>query len=246
MTLLSVAQDVCDLVGIPRMASIGTTSDTTYTPLRAMIQQATDDLFERHDWRALVSFRQFITVGDQQQPSAMPLDYARMAQGHTMWNLTRDEEVAGPLDPATWTAMQRQGGTYLGGYWRFIGADIWLYPAPAGGDTIQFEYLTQSTIVGPDGKGKARWSDDRDFSILPEALIVLGAVWRWKSSKGFAYAEDLSNYERQLERLAANDAATPAIVITDDLTPWDVNLGDTPRRTGPINAGAINIRASNG
>jgi len=246
MTLLSVAQDVCDLVGIPRMASIGTTSDTTYTPLRAMIQQAADDLFERHDWRALVSFRQFTTVGGQQQPGAMPPDYARMAQGHTMWNLTRDEEVAGPLDPATWTAMQRQGGTYLGGYWRFIGADIWLYPVPAGGHTIQFEYLTQNTIVGPDGKGKARWSDDRDFSILPEALIVLGAVWRWKSSKGFTYAEDLSNYERQLERLAANDAATPAIVITDDLTPWDVNLGDTPRRTGPINAGAINIRASNG
>lgn len=246
MTLLSVAQDVCDLVGIPRMSSIGTTSDTSYTPLRAMIQQATDDLFERHDWRAMVSFQRFVAVNGQAQAGAMPSDYARMAQGHTMWNLTRDEEVAGPLDPATWTAMQRQSGTYLGGYWRFIGADIYIYPAPGGGDTIHFEYLTRNVIKAADGSFKDRWSADTDICILPEPLIVLGAVWRWKSAKGFAYAEDLSNYERQLERLASNDAASPAIVITDDLTPWDANLGDTPRRTGPINAGAINILASNG
>lgn len=246
MTLLSVAQDVCDLVGIPRMASIGTTSDTTYTPLRAMIQQATDDVFERHDWRALVAFERFMTVAGPQQLGALPSNYARMAQGHTMWNLTRDEEVAGPLDPATWTAIQRQSGAYLGGYWRFIGNDIWIYPAPAAGDTLQFEFITRNTIIGADGTAKDRWSADTDRSILPESLIMLGAVWRWKSAKGFAYAEDLSNYERQLERLASNDAATPPIVITDDRTPWDVNLGDTPRRTGPINAGAINILASNG
>lgn len=247
MTLLSIAQEVTDIVGVQRPDSIAANSTTIYGQIRALIQQASDELFRRHDWQALARIKAYTTVAGAQQPDFLPADYDRMAAGQTLWDLGRDEEIHGPISPRDWAAIQQRGSGFINQYWRFIGQDVWIYPAPPAGQSLSFEYLTKNYVKPTSGSDRARWLNDDDTSYLPESLIALSAIWRWKASKGFAYAEDMANYERELERVTGAEASMAPIVVSDGTSPhWFEGYAGSPTPSGPINAAALRIRASNG
>lgn len=246
MSLLTIAQDLCDLVGIARPTSVGANADPTYAQIRAIVQQATNDLFSRHDWRALLQTRDFTSIAGTRQPGMLPPDYARMADGHTMWDLRTNEAMAGPLSPTQWSDVERFNSGLIYRVWRLQGSDIAILPAPGAGAPFRFEYIGKNVIRQQDGTMTDRWQNDADTSILPETLILLSAVWRWKSSKGFAYAEDLSNFEREFDRLASADAALQPIIVADGRRVWPDPLTTSKTPSGPINASGLRVLASNG
>jgi len=214
MSLLSIAQDVTALVGIQPPPSIAINTDTIYGQVRAIIQQAADELYRRHDWQALARLRPYTTVAGEVQPGLLPADYGRMAAGQTLRDTATRDEISGPLSPTEWADVHWLPSTGMR-YWRFIGRDVYLYPAPAVGQKLTFEYLTRNHVQHVDGSFSDRFKADDDVSLLPESLIILSAIWRWKSAKGFAYAEDMQNYERELERISGAEAASGTIVVAD-------------------------------
>ena len=43
--------------------------------------------------------------------------------------------------------------------------------------------------------------------------MALGLTWRWLRSKGMDYAEDMSTYEREVERAASRDRGLRPLVV---------------------------------
>lgn len=241
MTLLTIAQDVCDLAGIERPSSIATTSDTRYAQVRGVIQQATKDVAGRHDWRVLYGFQNVANDG-----LALPADYARMADPSNVRRLNIKALLAGTIttsnlfvDPES---VERDGYDYH----RLLDGS-YVYPdgAALGNRSIRV-YIRKNAVLRADSTLTDRWSQDTDTSILPEDLIMLGALWRWKSGKGFAYAEDLANYERELERLSSADNALGTLVVADQRPWWPDPYTSSPTPSGPINASGLGILASGG
>ena len=63
-----------------------------------------------------------------------------------------------------------------------------------------------------DNSTKAAFTADSDTFRLDEELLKLGIVWQWKASKGYPYAEDMANYEKQMNACLQKDAGSKPIV----------------------------------
>ena len=112
-----------------------------------------------------------------------------------------------------WQLLTSSPGTYPG-YWRPYGGGIQVQGVSLT-ESASVEYVSKNWILDTDGTtGKATWAADTDTLRLPEILYVQGVRWRWKSSKGLEYAEDMATYERELERRIAADRLARPISMT--------------------------------
>lgn len=60
---------------------------------------------------------------------------------------------------------------------------------------------------------KSAFTDDNDVFVLPERLLTLSLIWRWRQMKRMEYAEDLTNYEIALEKAAGTDKGARILVV---------------------------------
>ena len=113
------------------------------------------------------------------------------------------------------------------GRWRIIGGVLNIYPAPSAGSTYALEYVSENWCESSGGTGQAAWNSDTDVALISEPLISLGVIWRWLRAKGFDYAEEMSTYEREVEKAAARDRGSNVMVVggphDDDLPPTTWN-----------------------
>lgn len=80
---------------------------------------------------------------------------------------------------------------------------------------------------------KSTFTDDNDVFVLPERLLTLSLMWRWRQMKRMEYAEDLTNYEIALEKAAGTDKGARILVVGRQRT----RFRDTvPAFPGRINA----------
>jgi hypothetical protein len=66
---------------------------------------------------------------------------------------------------------------------------------------------------------------------MPERLLKLSAIWRWKQAKGLSYEEDMATFEREKIRQIARDRGPRMITTTlwnrdstalDNWLPWNI------------------------
>lgn len=60
---------------------------------------------------------------------------------------------------------------------------------------------------------KGYFTADNDTTVLPDNVVRLGIIWRWKKDRGLAYAEHMASYERALERAASRDRGLAALIV---------------------------------
>lgn len=202
MSLLTIIQQVAPLCGITKPAAVVGSSDLQVQQLLEIAQEEGHELSRRHDWRQLTKAGEFQAVDDFEQTGSIPGDYDRMAQGATMWNTTQRWRIGGPITAEDWASLQGQPIVpAVQAFFRMIGPSFWIYPAPASGDTITFEYVAKIWCrPAAGGAPQTEWQADTDLGVIDERLMKLGIVWRWKRAKGFDYAEELNTYERNVER----------------------------------------------
>ncbi|WP_375453715.1 hypothetical protein [uncultured Methylobacterium sp.] len=206
MSLLTIAQSAARRVGIGRPALVAAASDDLTLQLFDLAQEGVEEIGKRHGWRQTRMPTTFVTVAAQVQPSALPADYDRMAPGQTFWNQSQRLPVVGPASAEDWariTALALVSGPNL--VYRLAGTGLMLYPAPAAGQTIAFEYVSMNRVRAADGTAKPTFTADTDTVLFPEHLVTKDLVWRWKAAKGLDYAEDMATFERAFEREAAAD-----------------------------------------
>lgn len=224
MSLLQVVKDACDLLSLARPSAVINSNDTTIRQLFGLAVVEANELAQVFDWEALTEEHTFVTVAAAEQTDTpIPADFNRFVN-QSFYNRTTRRPVYGPVTPREWQLLQAnpQAGRVILGYRRREGTFL-MTPTPPVGQTIAFEYISYYWAKTADGlTAKAVWTLDTDLTYLPEDVIKLGIVWRWRAAKKFGYAEEYDNYTKLKELKQARDGGSTnlSLVATggDDVT----------------------------
>jgi hypothetical protein len=203
MTLLSVAQDVCDVIGAARPDAVVSGTDTWARQILGLAKETLEEL-GLMDWPILEIPYSFNTVVGQSQYD-LPADFGREV-GDTVYVASQYHSLRGSLTPADWQrqrdALQAQIGRYR---FRIYGLPVKLNfsPTPNMVEQIVFEYQTTYRVRQNDGTHKNTFFADDDVSLMPEELLKKGLKWRVRRAKGLDYSEEFDDYEMsRAQRLA--------------------------------------------
>jgi hypothetical protein len=206
MSLLTIITDAeqgaATLCGLPSPTTVIGSTDPNVPLLLRLANQEGRELARRHDWQALTVDYTVTTLAAELQ-TALPSDYDRLpVMGVELWNRTTGQPYTGPTGLRTWGRIKGLGITSGSpGWWRLLGGALYITPAPTAGQTLAFPYISKNWV----SSSKDHFTLDADTTLIPERLITLGIVWRYKANKGRDYAEDMASYEREVERACSRD-----------------------------------------
>lgn len=204
MTLIELCNRFARRTGLPTATT--TTSGSTFGQLVALLDEVLDYLTSEYNFEGLVEECVFLSQATDLQGSLTalaPKGYSRICR-NTFFDRTENLQIQGALTDVEWQAQKSMatGGPYS--WFRLRGGNLYLLPSPPAGHTMAFEYMSNWAVADASGNRKRYASLDTDTFLLPDDLLLAGLRWRWKSEKGFDYAEEL----RQFELLARSAAMT--------------------------------------
>lgn len=237
MTLLSVTQSVCKQLSLAQPNASFSATDDMVEQIVILAQEAGDDLMRDHDWSILTVVKDFTGSGVQAQtePPTVSIAFDRFAQNSYLWDTTRKWQLSGPKTPTEWQRITINDAGTLQGWWTMLGGVINILPVPAITDTFRYTYITKNWIRVASGSqisDVAEWSNDTNTSLLPERLIKLSTIWRWKQAKGLSYEEDMATFEREKIRHIARDRGPRQISTTTWIRDDDALDNWYPRTIG--------------
>ncbi len=242
MTLLTTVQEAAVLCNLPQPTSIISSTDPNTPILLALANKEGQELSRRHDWRVLtVADFTFTSLATEEQ-TALPSDYDRLLPNPELWNQSVSQKYTGPISVREWEQLQALGITSGSpGWWRLFYAaaspfspTISIFPAPTAGETIALPYMSNGWAINSGlTVFSDNWNADTDLSHIPERIMTLGIIWRWKKTKGLDYAEDMATYEREVERACTRDRGTNVLRLRRSRTDDDVSWPTWPGMVTP-------------
>ncbi len=239
MSLLDIVQDAAVLCNLPAPSSVISSSDPNASLLLRLANQEGNELSRRHDWQTMTIDYTFTSVATEKQ-TQFPTGYDRLVPYPEVWNRSLGLPYNGPTSRRTWGTLKGLAVTSASpGWWRLTFSDddpygptLEITPAPTAGETIAVPYVQKQWVSAADRLTLFdSWQSDTNFcDSFPERLITLGIVWRYKRAKGLDYAEDMSTYEREVERACSRDRGAGV------LRPRNRNFSDLP---GPSWIGTV-------
>lgn len=221
MNLLELVQDVADLLGIPRPASVYGSLDAGVRQLLQLANREGRELSSRYPWQVLTNEATFTTVATESQGTLASIIGAtqtlRSVVNDTLWNRTTGEPVCGPRDGRTWQAYKSSTFTSPLAEYRIRAGSLLLLPAPTAGQTVAFEYVSNCWLTDSTGATyRTGFAADTDVVLLDPEIMRIGLEWRWLQRKGFEYAESFASYERMVADAMARDGTKPTIIMGDN------------------------------
>lgn len=235
MTALSLVQQAAGELGLPQPSSgLYSSSDPLTQQFGALANREGLDLSRRHQWQALTEQESFTTVAQQQQTAFLPSDFDRFCND-AMWNTSIVRKVYGPMTTQEYEQYQAYPiYTSVNPAFIIFTNQFYLQPAPSAGQTIQYFYVRNTWAQATGGGAfKTQFSADTDIALIPETLITLGVIWRFKKAKGFDYAQDFITYNQQVEQWTSRDGGAPKLNLTYGLNrfqpyPYNIPEGNWP------------------
>jgi hypothetical protein len=218
-TVLQIVRDACNEIGIVAPNTAVGATDLQIIQLTALVNREGKELSSRYPWTALIRQATHTTLAAEDQGSIVD-DIVGEDEGfkyivnETIWDRTGKYALAGPTAGPRWQAEKSFSITGPYARYRIYGGNLFLLPAPEAGRTIAFEYLSENWVLDVTGTtSNDRFTLDDDYPILDSNLITLGAIWRWKKSKGLEYAEDFDSYELSVADAMARDGTKPILSL---------------------------------
>jgi hypothetical protein len=213
MALLNIVQGVALRCNIAVPASAIGNSSLTVQQVVAFVQDAQDDATERWTWRNLKRPVSTFTGDGATVLFNMPSDYSVLSPSDTLTSSVYPTLVlSGPINEDDLLRLKALPFTPIPSVWRLIGQysgqlQIEFFPAPALAEVISFVYGSFQSVTTSGGSPYAngQYQADTDLSLIPERVIRLGAIYRWKKSKGLAYQEEFTEYERCFDLRAGQE-----------------------------------------
>lgn len=215
MTLLTIIQNVCAEINLDVPSLVMGSTDPKVTQLRILCQRAGYDLERDYDWSTLYTARSFTCTGAMPEPAEPPSDWERFTDNSDIWNNSRRWRLQGPVDPATWQRNIVISTNPVPQIWRMMNGKIAIYPNVSG-ETVSYEYVSNAWIAVNGGSTYAStWANDTDTARIPEPLIELSLIWRWKRAKGLDFGQEMDNFERAKESAIGSDRAAKAVSLSN-------------------------------
>lgn len=212
MTLLTVTQDVCSVVGVTQPLSVfsGITANRTMTEMLALANEMAQRI--AYDTREWTKQKKMATLTGDGVKTAfdLPANFKRMLLTANVW---RSTSALQPMRfvPDTDEWMQRRALNRFDawGEWTMFGGQMLIHPPMGVGVTATFAYLDRNCIkLASGGLGDAFLADGDSFAI-DERVLKLGMIWQWKAQKGSPYAEDMGTYGDALTMAMGTDKPSP-------------------------------------
>lgn len=214
MSLLSICQDVADVVGLARPAAILTGTDQLSRQMLGFMKETLEEL-SLMDWPILQVPYQFATVVNQ-QAYALPADFGREI-ADTAFLASQYYSMRGSMTPGDWQRNRNALPSQIGRYkFRFFGLPLKLNVTPVPGtvEQVVLEYATLFRVIkAADGLPALAFTDDADISIVPEDLMRKGLKWRIRRAKGLDYSEEFNDYEIARAQRIAQSLALGSMAV---------------------------------
>ena len=227
MTLLTVVQDVCAVVGVKVPAAVfsGITTDRTMQEMVALANEMAQRIaYDTRDWTKLRKPQTF-TGNGVKTAHDMPADYKRMLlTGNVGGPYSTHVPMMFMSDLDQWQQRRNQTYTDSHGEWTMLGGQMQIYPALANGATATFYYLHKNCIVLGGGGTNDVFLSDSDTFALDERLLKLGMIGQWKAWKGSPYAEDMSTFADALTVAMGHDGPAPIIIGRRPISQLNVKM----------------------
>ena len=205
MSLIALVQGAARRVGItPPAVAIGST-DPMIQIMVDFLQDAGDEAVERVDWQAL----KFIT----------PITFT----GDGVSSVYPTMKMVGPVDEG---ALLRLKATPMATYpsvWREAQGKIEFYPVLGAGEVVTYVYASGLWVTDQYGAqySTPAWVADTDLAMVPDRVLRLGAIWRWRKKHGFDYGQDFDDYEAALDRIGGQETTGTIVSMSNALPEHD-------------------------
>jgi hypothetical protein len=204
MSLLTLIQDVSKMIGLSSPTAVTTSADQRVLELLVMANVSGEDLSTRYEWQELTRTATWASSGTIAQGTitsgTIASDFGRFIDD-TFWDRSLRQPIVGPVTAQEWQADL--SNAIVSPPYKFIVQNniLSIGPTPiTAGNTLAFNYITKNWCASSTGTGQSAFAADDDETLIPQRLFRLDLIWRWKSSKGLAYAEDLENAEREIDK----------------------------------------------
>jgi hypothetical protein len=205
MTILSALQSTAIRCVGEKPNSIFSATSGIALELSDIVNEAAKDILRAHDWTMLQALQS--STGDgTTQAFALPADFDRWPKlvsiFTTQWPGVPYQRAR---DLDEWYFNRKFVFAGVPGWWLVQAGKLNIYPAPALGVSVEYYYIKKNIVTAVDASAKATFTADDDTFVLPERLLTLACIWRWKSQKGLEYSEHMQNYELALSQEISND-----------------------------------------
>jgi len=200
MTLLSSCQSAALRLLGRKPSSIFSSSNTFEMELADLATETAVAIAKEYEWQKL---KMLATLAGDGSTTAfdLPTDYDRMVKDGNVHSSLYQTAFFSRVDSLDdWILIGDLLATASPGNWIVLGGQMNIKPAMPSNETARFYYISRNiTATSP------AFTSDSDEFVLPERLLTLGLIWRWRAQKRMEYAEDMTNYELALSQEIARD-----------------------------------------
>lgn len=227
MTVLSACQEAAIELSQTEPTSLFSTTDRFAKELRVQANKSAVAIMKAYDWQVLTK-RATITGDGTATSFDLPSDYDRMAAKTNLASSSTNVDLVKATDLDQWDYFLNHMSTTTPGYWIVLGGELQVMPAPATGVVHSYYYISRNLVSG----NQASFAADADTFLLPERLLTLSIIWRWRASKRLEYAEDMKNFEIAFSEETATDKGSRILIAGRQRVPYNVQTA-YPGPLGP-------------
>lgn len=229
MSLLTIITDACDLLRIARPSVVVASTDQGVRMLYAQARYSLQALANEHDWNELVS-EGTITLVNGTQSYSLASDFLRL-KNETTWDRTNDQQQDIPITAQEWAYLKGEGlNTSLNRRARLINGKMEFYDTIGAGDdgnSIKYEYISSNLALN-GSTPTAGLTVDSYTARLPEYLVTLAVVWRYRQDRGEDWRPSYDLYRRECQKYMGANRSSRGVSMAGgvDTTPMGVTIQD--------------------
>lgn len=203
MNLLEVAQNVCSIVDIVQPETLTGSSADQILQMKAIMQQAGDELATVNEWRKMIKKADFTGDGSNVL-HALPSNFKRFVDGNPVrYTVAPYTAFRGCASTDEWSAIQASKSTKLI-LFRLNGSNLELSKAIESGFTFSMYYVSKNWLINGSTESETI-AQDTDETLFPSRLLLLSTIARWKRQKGLPYQDEDAEFTASLNNEAMFD-----------------------------------------
>lgn len=230
MTVLAAMQSAAiRLIGRKPSPFFGSTQ-TFELEMCDLVNEVAQDIARYQDWQALTAIAPLTGDGTTTEFD-LPADFDRMLQASFVQDTASwawGYRAYSSIDAFTFD--EARGWNAAPGGWIIYGGKMRFSPAPATSAAIRFPYITKNIVTAESTAPQEAFTADTDTFRLPERLLTLGLVWRWRENKKLDATGDQEAFVKALDEYAVKDAGPRVIRRTSQRSfhgthlawPWEL------------------------
>jgi hypothetical protein len=234
MTVLSAMQSAAiRLVGRKPTTFFGA-QGTFELELTDMVNEVAVDIANYTDWQALIRLATITGDGSTTEYD-LPEDFDRFPVTAAMQDANNWAWGYGHfLDLDAFLLAEASSFNGVPGGWIIYEGKLRFSPAPTASAQARFPYITKYLARRDSTAPRERFEADTDTFLLPERLLTLGLVWRWRENKKLDASGDQEAFIKALDEYAAKQRG-PVVIRRNARRSFGSTHLAWPWELGPAN-----------